>query len=166
MNRFFLDGDVGMHRIQRHRGHQRSDGARSPSPRWLKRRCGPARRGLYPGCDASDIEPTEPFQVPYTVFSFDLETSIKHETVQCAACVEHLGTGKCEVFSYRGTEQEILEGLTATVQATDPDIITGYNIDNFDLPSWLTAPLCCNVEVGRAPRPCLAGGVLRSSNPN
>ena len=85
-------------------------------------------------CEVDNVLSTEPFQVPYTVFSFDLETSIEHETVLRAACVEDLATGEREVFQYRGSEVEILEGLTATVQATDPDIITGYNIDNFDLP--------------------------------
>ena len=64
----------------------------------------------------------------------ELKTSIEHETVLCAAaCVENLGTGERQVFQYRGGEQEILEGLTATVLAADPDIITGYNIDNFDM---------------------------------
>ena len=86
-------------------------------------------------CDAADVAATEPFQVPYTVFSFDLETSIEHETVLCAAaCVEHLGSGERQTFEFRGTESDILEGLTSAVHATDPDIITGYNIDNFDLP--------------------------------
>ena len=32
------------------------------------------------------------------------------------------------------TESHILEQMTLVVRANDPDIITGYNIDNFDLP--------------------------------
>ena len=137
VNRFFLDGDVGMHvAFSGTVVDRRSDDGPTTKPEVVEAG-GAGRYGVdcTLRCDASDIVSTEPFQVPYTVFSFDLETSIEHETVLCAAaCVEHLGTGKREVFSYRGTEQEILEGLTATVQATDPDIITGYNIDNFDLP--------------------------------
>jgi DNA polymerase I len=86
-------------------------------------------------CTVDQLKASEPFQVPYKVFSFDLETSIEHETVLCAAaCVEDLGNGERTPFSFRGTETEILEGLTTVVQRHDPDIITGYNIDNFDLP--------------------------------
>ncbi|MGB1499681.1 MAG: DNA polymerase domain-containing protein [Poseidonia sp.] len=137
VNRFFLDGDVGMHVafsgtvIDR---REETGGVTKPE---VVQAGGSGRYGvdITLRCDVNDVVPTEPFQVPYTVFSFDLETSIEHETVLCAAaCVEHLGTGEREVFSYRGSEQEILEGLTQTVQSTDPDIITGYNIDNFDLP--------------------------------
>ena len=96
--------------------------------------------GRYPvdltlRCDVSQLQPTEPFQVPFRIFSFDLETSIEHEIVLCAAAwIEDIGTGQREVFTYRGEEADILKQLTATVREHDPDIITGYNIDNFDLP--------------------------------
>ena len=137
VNRFFLDGDVGMHvAFQGAVVDRRSEDGPIAKPEVIEAG-GSGRYGVdcTVRCEVSDVVSTEPFQVPYTLFSFDLETSIEHETVLCAAaCVEHLGTGEREVFSYRGTEQEILEGLTATVQSTDPDIITGYNIDNFDLP--------------------------------
>ena len=33
-----------------------------------------------------------------------------------------------------GAETEILEKLTDVVRSEDPDFITGYNIDIFDLP--------------------------------
>ena len=71
------------------------------------------------------------------------------------------------MFQYRGSEAEILEGLTATVQATDPDIITGYNIDNFDLLVWQTERACFSVGVvGKVLRICLVGGVLPGWKPN
>ena len=54
-------------------------------------------------CDLDNVRSTEPFQVPYTVFSFDLETSIEHETVLCAAaCVEDLATGNGRCSSIGG----------------------------------------------------------------
>ena len=101
--------------------------------------------------------------MPYTVFSFDLETSIEHETVLCAAaCVEHLGSGERQTFEFRGTESDILEGLTSAVHATDPDIITGYNIDNFDLRGLQTGPLSCKGVVGgRNQRPLWLGRAPR-----
>ena len=137
VNRFFLDGDVGMHvAFKGDEVDRRAEEGPLTKPEVIEAG-GAGRYGVdcTLRCEVEDVVSTEPFQVPFTVFSFDLETSIEHETVLCAAaCVEHLGTGQREVFSYRGTEQEILEGLTNTVQTTDPDIITGYNIDNFDLP--------------------------------
>ena len=137
VNRFFLDGDVGMHvAFSGHAVDTREADGPILKPGVLEAGGG-GRYGvdLTVRCAFDDVQSTEPFAVPYTVFSFDLETSIEHETVLCAAaCVENLGTGERQVFEYRGAEHEILEGLTATVLATDPDIITGYNIDNFDLP--------------------------------
>ena len=34
---------------------------------------------------------------------------------------------------FSGPEKEILTGLTELIRKEDPDIITGYNIDNFDI---------------------------------
>ena len=137
VNRFFLDGNVGMHvAFSGDVVDTREADGPVLKPEVIEAGGG-GRYGvdLTVRCTFDDVQSTEPFAVPYTVFSFDLETSIEHETVLCAAaCVENLGTGERQVFQYRGGEQEILEGLTATVLATDPDIITGYNIDNFDLP--------------------------------
>ena len=137
VNRFFLDGDVGMHvAFSGDVVDTREADGPVLKPEVIEAGGG-GRYGvdLTVRCTFDDVQSTEPFAVPYTVFSFDLETSIEHETVLCAAaCVENLGTGERQVFQYRGGEQEILEGLTTTVLATDPDIITGYNIDNFDLP--------------------------------
>ncbi len=137
VNRFFLDGDVGMHVAFSGKVVDRRDDEGPVVKAEVIDAGGGGRYGVdvTVRCDAADVAATEPFQVPYTVFSFDLETSIEHETVLCAAaCVEHLGSGERQTFEFRGTESDILEGLTRAVHATDPDIITGYNIDNFDLP--------------------------------
>ena len=86
-------------------------------------------------CDVSDLLDCEPFQVPFKVFSFDLETSIEHEKVLCAAAwVEDMSNGTRQEFSFEGEETYIMEQLTLVVRGQDPDVITGYNIDNFDLP--------------------------------
>ena len=86
-------------------------------------------------CELADLKSTDPFPVPYKVFSFDLETSIAHDTILCAAAViENLHSGHRQTFSFVGEEAKIMEELTLVVRSQDPDIITGYNIDNFDLP--------------------------------
>ena len=56
--------------------------------------------------------------------------------ILCAAAVIDRN-GERTIREYRGTEREIMEGLTRFVREEDPDFITGYNIDNFDLPRML-----------------------------
>ena len=96
--------------------------------------------GIYPvdfviAAKFSDCKTCEPFQAPYVVFSFDLETSIATNAILCAAaCVENWASGEQETRTFVGEEEQILADLTEFVRSSDPDIITGYNIDNFDLP--------------------------------
>ncbi|MBL6733517.1 MAG: hypothetical protein ISP84_03110 [Candidatus Poseidonia sp.] len=137
VNRLFLDADLGMHL---HFTGEVVDERHLEGP-LLKdevlKAGGAGRYGvdLTVVCDMGDVSACEPFQVPFRLFSFDLETSIEHATVLCAAgWIEDLSTGERQSFSFRGPEDAILRGLTETVLEHDPDIITGYNIDNFDLP--------------------------------
>ena len=94
--------------------------------------------GLYPtdmvvSCTLEDLAKVDPFRTPFVSFSFDLETSIKSNRILCAAAVIDRGGERSE-HTFQGDEGDIMEGLTSLVHSEDPDIITGYNIDNFDLP--------------------------------
>jgi len=94
--------------------------------------------GIYPvdmivSCDLEGLSRTDPFPAPFVTFSFDLETSISTNRILCAAAVVDRGGERSE-HEFRGEEREIMEGLTSLVRESDPDFITGYNIDNFDLP--------------------------------
>ncbi|MDP6869878.1 MAG: DNA polymerase domain-containing protein [Candidatus Poseidoniaceae archaeon] len=117
VNRFFLDGDLSM--------HVSVDGeiinSEHPVEICLK-------------LTMSDISNCDPFPAPFKIFSFDLETSIAHNTILCAAAVvEDMGSSERTRHTFIGKEEEILRGLTELVRTSDPDIITGYNIDNFDM---------------------------------
>ncbi len=95
-------------------------------------------RGLYPvdeiaTCHIDQLHSIEPFAAPLVTFSFDLETSIENGRILCAAAVIQRGD-KTESHTFDGDEWGILAELTRLVRESDPDIITGYNIDNFDLP--------------------------------
>ena len=97
--------------------------------------------GLYPtdmvlSCSLEDLSKAEPFRTPFVTFSFDLETSIQSNRILCAAAVIDRAGERSE-HSFRGEEGDIMEGLTKLVRSEDPDFITGYNIDNFDLPRML-----------------------------
>jgi len=94
--------------------------------------------GIYPvdmivSCELGGLSRTEPFPAPFVTFSFDLETSIATNRILCAAAVVDRAGERSE-HEFKGEEREIMEGLTSLVRESDPDFITGYNIDNFDLP--------------------------------
>ena len=117
VNRFFLDGDFSM--------HVSVDGEIGQSEH-------PVDICLELTMD--DVVHCDPFPAPFKIFSFDLETSIAHDTILCAAVViEDMGTGKRTHHTFAEDEESILKELTKLVRENDPDIITGYNIDNFDM---------------------------------
>jgi DNA polymerase, archaea type len=118
VNRFFLDGDFGMHVTVK--------GEVSPTEHPVD---------ICLKIEMGDVEHCDPFPTPFRVFSFDLETSIAHNTILCAAVViEDMADESRTYHTFVGEEEEILLGLTDLIRKRDPDIITGYNIDNFDMP--------------------------------
>ena len=89
-------------------------------------------------CSISGLTRTDPFPAPFVTMSFDLETSIANNWILCAAAVIDRAGERTE-YRFRVDDEsvgetDILEGLTDLVRKEDPDFITGYNIDNFDLP--------------------------------
>ena len=138
-NRFFLDYDLGMHvsveGVEVDRRNEPDNNLERSHAVFQAGGSGRYSVDVTVACDISQVQECQPFQVPFKVFSFDLETSIEHETILCAAAwIEDMGTGVRQEYSFKGEETSIMENLTLVVRSMDPDIITGYNIDNFDLP--------------------------------
>lgn len=152
-NRLFLDQDLGPHlAIEAELLHVAPRLPAEERATWLAHLSHPddptlaegrvrsaGGSGLYPTdlvarCHLDDIRPTEPFDTPWVTLSFDLETSIRHPTIYCAAAITQFGDGRRESRIFSGDERTMMAELTAYVRDRDPDIITGYNIDNFDLP--------------------------------
>jgi DNA polymerase I len=118
-------------------------------------------QGLYPTnqvvrCGIDDLCSIDAFAAPFVTFSFDLETSIESGHILCAAAVVEQN-GKSETHTFQGDEREMLEGLTRLVRESDPDIITGYNIDNFDLPKIKERMEALEDRKDRFTRAALAG---------
>jgi len=149
VQRLLLDCDLGPHILAR--GEVLWAGERAPAETQNETtgdRTNAAGRiseaggsGLYPtdlvlSCSLEDLSKAEPFRTPFVTFSFDLETSIQSNRILCAAAVIDRAGERSE-HSFRGDEGDIMEGLTKLVRSEDPDFITGYNIDNFDLPRML-----------------------------
>ena len=116
-------------------------------------------RGLYPvdmiiEVEIDDLSSCEPFQAPMVTLSIDLETSISTNRILCAAVVVDRDGARGE-HTFHGDEiEDILKPICRLVREQDPDVITGYNIDNFDLPRILERT---EHLVGKGERPELFG---------
>ncbi len=78
-------------------------------------------------------EDLEPFTPPIRIMSFDLENSVEHDYLYCICAVISEGgtTRYCEPIT--GSEQEMIEKFADLIRKEDPDVLTGYNIDNYDI---------------------------------
>ena len=139
VNRLFLDNDVGMHlAVEGHLIDSRDwDDDDDVHKTNVLKHGGVGRYAVdrTVAVTLENVKQSEPFAVPWRILSYDLETSIAHNTILCAAVwVEDMATGDRRVYEYQGAEDLIMEQMTKMVRDEDPDIITGYNIDNFDFP--------------------------------
>jgi len=117
VNRFFLDGDLSMHVAVE------GEVVKTDHP-----------VDICLEVTMSEVSDCKPFPAPFCVLSFDLETSIANDTILCAAAVvENMGSGERSHHTFSGNEKSILKDMTSLIRDSDPDIITGYNIDNFDM---------------------------------
>ncbi|MDR0522899.1 MAG: DNA polymerase II [Candidatus Methanoplasma sp.] len=80
------------------------------------------------------FESIESFDPGLRFLSFDIENSIEKGTIFaiCAVVGEKGGIRECPPLT--GREEDIISGLSDLIRAEDPDVITGYNIDNYDIP--------------------------------
>jgi DNA polymerase elongation subunit (family B) len=75
----------------------------------------------------------ESFDPGLRVLSFDIENSIEHDYIYtiCAVVEEDGEYKNCEPIV--GKESDIIIKFGELIKDLDPDIITGYNIDNYDI---------------------------------
>ncbi len=76
---------------------------------------------------------TEDFKPDLKVLSFDIESSIKNSNIWCI-CFAYREGGEMKLERMHGTEKEMLTTFFRRIREIDPDVITGYNIDGFDIP--------------------------------
>jgi DNA polymerase I len=83
------------------------------------------------------FEECEPFKPNLKIFSFDIENSIKNGTIYTICCIVKF---KEEItnIKLKGEEIDIIKDWVEEIKKHDPDIITGYNIDGYDLPTILS----------------------------
>lgn len=83
--------------------------------------------------DRADFKEIKPFRPKLKVLSFDIETSLKEPKIYTICCVLR-GDGEERSRQFSGDEREMITGFSKLILEEDPDVITGYNIDGFDIP--------------------------------
>ena len=82
---------------------------------------------------ASSFETCEPFRPALRILSFDIENSMKDQRILCIGIAYRDGDAlKTRIL--KGEEKQIIEQFVKVVEELDPDIVSGYNIDGYDLP--------------------------------
>ncbi|MEF8832715.1 MAG: DNA polymerase domain-containing protein [Candidatus Thermoplasmatota archaeon] len=79
------------------------------------------------------FENADPIKPDLDILSFDIENSLEDDRLLTIGCVLESEDGR-ETLSLDGREEEIIKEFENYVQEKDPDIITGYNINGYDLP--------------------------------
>ena len=83
--------------------------------------------------ELTSFENTEPFDPGLKILSFDIENSIVNETIYtiCSVIGEDGKIRECEPIY--GNEKDIIQKFSEHILKEDPDVISGYNIDNYDI---------------------------------
>ncbi|UCH88009.1 MAG: DNA polymerase II [Thermoplasmata archaeon] len=86
--------------------------------------------------DAEKVKECKPFKPPLRIFSFDIENSLKDRRIFTICCAIRLNGPDSKIIyeSLSGKERDIIDNFSKLVLKYDPDIITGYNIDGYDIP--------------------------------
>ena len=79
------------------------------------------------------FENIDSFDPGLKFLAFDIENSVLHDFIFtiCAVTSEDGELRKCEPVT--GSEADIIRGFSELIRKEDPDVITGYNIDNYDI---------------------------------
>jgi DNA polymerase I len=85
---------------------------------------------------AERFETIKPFRPTLRILSFDIETSLKAPKIFTICCVVKEGD-KVESRGFEGDEVQMIKAFSEYIVESDPDVITGYNIDGFDIPQIL-----------------------------
>ena len=84
--------------------------------------------------EAESFEETQDFMPELKVLSFDIETSIKNGNIWCI-CLAYRENGSIVTEQIdEDDEKKMLLRFFESVRRIDPDVLTGYNIDGFDIP--------------------------------
>ena len=116
--------------------------------------------------NAEEFKVCEPFKPHLKILSFDIENSIEKGNILTICCQIRNRAVSENMHSYKfaGSEDEIIKNFEGLIIREDPDVITGYNIDNYDIPFIIRRAKKLNIkrlQFGRdrtEPKPTKDGG--------
>lgn len=114
-SRFLYDNDLG--------SHIRAEGEERKTKQ-------PYRTSLV--IDAAKLSPAEPFHAPLRILSFDVE-NLRNDQIICIGVIREY-EGKVEEGMLEGSEKSILDKFRKIILEEDVDVLSGYNICNYDIP--------------------------------
>lgn len=114
-SRFLYDNDLG--------SHIRVEGAERKTKQ-------PYKTDLV--IDAARLTATDAFDVPLRILSFDIE-NLQNNQIICIGVVREYN-GKIQEEILEGPEKGILEKFRKIIIEEDVDVVSGYNICNYDIP--------------------------------
>ncbi len=94
---------------------------------------------------AEDFENIEAFAPALKVLSFDVEQSLRDGRILVIGAALRR-EGALETLAFTGGEKEILQAFLDFIKREDPDAITGYNIDGFDIPVLISRAKAMGLE--------------------
>ncbi|MEM3198259.1 MAG: DNA polymerase domain-containing protein [Thermoplasmata archaeon] len=84
--------------------------------------------------EVKDIRNVDPFISDLKILSFDIENSLKDKKIFTVGIAIY-DKGEIRTNHIEGdTNKEIIEKFIEFIRKEDPDVITGYNIDGYDIP--------------------------------
>lgn len=83
--------------------------------------------------EAESFEPCDPFRPQLRILSFDIENSLKDGHILCIGVAYREGA-QLKTRILTGDEKQIIDRFIKLIEELDPDILSGYNIDGYDLP--------------------------------
>ncbi len=79
------------------------------------------------------FENIDSFDPGLRFLSFDIENSIEEQTIYCICTKVEEGGEFSTPDPIYGEEKDIITRFSKLIEDIDPDVITGYNIDNYDI---------------------------------
>ncbi len=83
--------------------------------------------------EADEIKNVEPFLSDLKILSFDIENSLKEKKIYTVGIAVY-DRGEIRTYHLEGENEKIIRNFLDIIKKEDPDVITGYNIDGYDLP--------------------------------
>ena len=81
----------------------------------------------------NNFEKCNPFKVNFKILSFDVENSIKTGQIFVICCILKDDNHESREIFTGENEAELIKNFERYIQKEDPDILSGYNINNYDL---------------------------------